>query len=182
MASGAPLAAMTKSCPAVGLARPATPPGDRGEAHSAHQRPVRPCRCRSAAAARGRDRGTPSPSDRTALARWPACRTQRAHGTRPASPRRCLAAVETRRRSSGAARRSTSGSRSACRSCPCTARRRAEGLDGGGTPRQHARPRDAPGAHRHEDGEHDRKFFGQHRHAERDAGEHRSSQPPRKRP
>ena len=51
-------------------------------------------------------------------------------------------------------------------------RRRAERFDGGGAPGQHARPRDAPGAHRHEDGEDDRKLFGQHRHAERDAAQH----------
>ncbi len=33
--------------------------------------------------------------------------------------------------------------------------------------------RNAPRAHRHEHGEHDRKLFRQHGHAERDAGEHR---------
>ena len=49
---------------------------------------------------------------------------------------------------------------------------RAQRLDRGGAPRQHARPRDAPRAHRHEDGQHDRKLLRQHRHAERNAGQH----------
>ena len=51
-------------------------------------------------------------------------------------------------------------------------RGRAERLDGGSPPREHARAGDAPRAHRHEDGEHDRKLFRQHGHAERNAREH----------
>ena len=51
-------------------------------------------------------------------------------------------------------------------------RRGAQGFDRRSAPGQHARPRDSPGAHRHEDSEHDRELFGQHRHAERDAGQH----------
>ena len=52
-------------------------------------------------------------------------------------------------------------------------RRGAEGFDGRSAPGQHPRPRDSPSAHRHEDREHDRELLGQHRHAERDAGEQR---------
>jgi hypothetical protein len=50
---------------------------------------------------------------------------------------------------------------------------RAERFDGRGAPREHARARDAPGAHREEHGEDDREFFRQHRHAERNAAEQR---------
>ena len=49
--------------------------------------------------------------------------------------------------------------------------RGAKGFDRRGTPGQHVRLRDAPSPHRHEDGQNDREFLGQHRHAERDAGE-----------
>ena len=44
-----------------------------------------------------------------------------------------------------------------------------------GAPRQHARARDPPRAHRHEDRQHQRKLLGQHRHAERDAAKRASS-------
>ena len=57
-------------------------------------------------------------------------------------------------------------------------------------------PADPPGAHRHEHGQHDRKFLRQHRHADGDAGQHgfdpaaaqqaveqpRPAGPPRRRP
>jgi len=49
----------------------------------------------------------------------------------------------------------------------------AEGFDGGSTSGQDTRPRDSPRTHRHEDGEHNRQLFGEHRHAERDASKHR---------
>jgi len=46
-----------------------------------------------------------------------------------------------------------------------------ERLDCRDTPGQDTGARDAPGAHHHEDGKDERKFFRQHRHAERDAAE-----------
>ena len=55
-------------------------------------------------------------------------------------------------------------------------RRRAEDLDGRGTPGQDVPARDPPGAHRHEDREDQGKLLRQHRHAQRDAGE-RSVEP-----
>ena len=50
---------------------------------------------------------------------------------------------------------------------------RAQRLDRRRAPRQHARQRNSPRAHRHEDGQDDRKLFRQHRHAQRNSGQHR---------
>ena len=48
----------------------------------------------------------------------------------------------------------------------------AQRFDRRRAPRQHARQRNSPRAHRHEDGQDDRKLFRQHRHAQRNSGQH----------
>ena len=50
---------------------------------------------------------------------------------------------------------------------------RAQRLDRRRAPRQDARQRNSPRAHRHEDGQDHRKLFRQHRHAQRNSGQHR---------
>ena len=92
---------------------------------------------------------------------------------KPAGERGVRGAVETKRLAVGAPqlrdRHPILGQRAGL--VRAQNRRGAEGFDGGGAPRQNARARNAPGSHRHEDGQHNRKLLGKHRHPERDAAQ-----------
>ena len=104
MASGAPLAAMTKrSRGSVPAGAPHV--GEREELGRervlAHQRPARRAGARCPRASRRRGRGRPSPSGRRDRAGWRGCRTRRARGTPRAAPRPRGGDVERARRPRG---------------------------------------------------------------------------------